>query len=293
MKSLLINPRTKKQLDSFLSKPSQALLITGPKGSGKTIIAKKVAIDLLKLQSEKSLETYPYFIQIQKDEGKKNISIEQVRELIKNIKLKIPGKQDTRRVVFIESAQDLNDESANAILKILEEPSKETIYILSSHSSSDLPATIVSRCQIINVNPINQVTAQKLLQDDYQLDLIDSAWRLSEGRPGLMLALLSKDMDHPLKKAIENAKNFINQTTYQRIIKIDELVKNKDDLADFLEGLNRVLGALTASSVAKQNHTQSKKIIKSRRLVQELDSALKNNASSRLILLRLSINLVR
>lgn len=293
MNNLLVNPRTKKQVDLFLAQPSQAILIVGSKGSGKAVLAKNIATNLLELDTQEKLESYPYFIKIKKLADKQNISIDQVRELITNIKLKVPGKREIRRVIYIESAENLNQESANAILKILEEPSQETLYILSCSSPGDLPLTIVSRCQIISVGTVSQTVAQKHLNISYDKELVDTAWRLSEGRAGLMIALLSEDKDHPLKKGIERAKKYIHMSTYQRLLEIDELSKNKEEIDNLLEGLGRVLAALSAAAVNKNESSKVKKIVSSRRLVQKLQSTIEKNGSTRLALLSLSINLVR
>lgn len=293
MNNLLINSRTKKQVELFLAHPSQAVLIIGNKGSGKGILSKNMATNLLGLDTPENLESYPYFTQVKRPANKQNISINQVRELIANIKLKVPGKREVRRVIYIDSAEDLNQESANAILKILEEPSQETIYILTCSSPGDLPLTIVSRCQIISVGTVSQTVAHKFLSIKYDKELVDTAWRLSDGRAGLMMALLSEDKDHPLKKGIERAKKYIHKNIYQRLLEIDELSKNKEELDNLLEGLGRVLAALNAATINKNKPSKIKKIVSSRRLVQKSQSSLENNGSTRLVLLKLGINLVR
>lgn len=293
MIDLLINPKTNAQIEKFVEKPTQAVLLVGAKGTGKDALIKRISAQLLNLANEKQLESYPYFLHIKKQDDKQDISINQIRQLIKQIKLKTPGKAGIRRIVYIESADDLNQESANAILKILEEPSSETLYILSSNSIDSVLPTIASRCQKITINPVSQSYAVDTLSSDFDEKLVDAAWRLSNGRAGLLVSLLRQDNEHELKQAITEAKSYIHKSFYQRLLFNEELAKNKGQLNNFLEGLARVLSALHQSMIIKGDKSQSQKILNSRQLVDKMREALENNGSPKLILLKLGINLIR
>lgn len=73
------------------------------------------------------------------------IVIEQIRRLQEA--LAVTGHQSSRRVVVVEPAEAMNTVTANALLKLLEEPPEGCIFILVSSQSRHLPATIRSRCQ--------------------------------------------------------------------------------------------------------------------------------------------------
>ncbi|GAA6148485.1 DNA polymerase III subunit delta' [Pseudooceanicola nitratireducens] len=60
-----------------------------------------------------------------------------------------------RRVVIIDSADDLNESAANAILKLLEEPPARTVLLLISHQPSRLLPTIRSRCRELRLTPMS------------------------------------------------------------------------------------------------------------------------------------------
>ncbi|MBU1168151.1 MAG: DNA polymerase III subunit delta' [Proteobacteria bacterium] len=81
------------------------------------------------------------------------IKIAQIRELCSKLLLK-PYEAKTR-VVIIDDAHSMNPESSNALLKSLEEPPENTMFILITNQTSDLLPTIVSRCQEIGFNPIS------------------------------------------------------------------------------------------------------------------------------------------
>ncbi len=74
-----------------------------------------------------------------------SIKINQIRELQKGISYKIhEGKY---KVIIIEEADKLTIEAANSLLKTLEEPLPQTVFILLAESQKNIPDTIVSRCQ--------------------------------------------------------------------------------------------------------------------------------------------------
>jgi DNA polymerase III subunit delta' len=79
---------------------------------------------------------------------KTQISVEQIRQLIQLLSL-TNHSATALRVVLIHPAEVMNMASANALLKVLEEPPNNTIFILVSHQVHRLLPTIMSRCQAI------------------------------------------------------------------------------------------------------------------------------------------------
>lgn len=82
---------------------------------------------------------------VQPEANKGPIKIEQIRTLQQDV-YQTP-QCGTRRFIILEPADKLNRAAANALLKILEEPPEHTIFILIAEQMSNLPATIMSRCQ--------------------------------------------------------------------------------------------------------------------------------------------------
>lgn len=75
------------------------------------------------------------------------ITIDQIRQMIKDVYMKsYNGKV---KIYVIHNCQNLRKESSNAMLKVLEEPSKLSIIILTTNNSFNLLSTIRSRCQIV------------------------------------------------------------------------------------------------------------------------------------------------
>lgn len=290
LSDLLIHPKTKLMLNSFLTSPSHALLITGDVGSGKRTIAMVVASRLLDV-APSALDSYPYFIHIQKLPSEKEISIAAVRELIKNLQLKTLGGADIRRVVFIEDAGNMSIEAQNSLLKMFEEPSPDTVFIATTFSEKSILPTIASRAQVIHINQVSLNDAQIYYSADESHDAISRAWQLSRGNVGLLTALLNDNESHSLKEAVETAKNLIRQDPYERLLTLDSLSKDKANLVLLLDALNRVITSLHHNAVRAGNLGQQKSLLRCRHLINDLQSDLEVNANPRLAVMHLAVNL--
>ena len=96
------------------------------------------------------------------------IKLNKIREIQHQIQFRpFEGK---KRVFIITDADRMNDESANALLKTLEEPRPSNILILTTCRVHKLPQTIVSRCQKIRFNPIRPEIITSFLRDRVSMD---------------------------------------------------------------------------------------------------------------------------
>ncbi|HEX5447760.1 MAG TPA: hypothetical protein VFW90_00985 [Candidatus Saccharimonadales bacterium] len=292
MPNVLIGRTTQKQLESLVESPAPAVLIHGPAGSGKRLAAIRLAANMLGISVE-DLAAHPYYTLLQKPENLQNIPIEAIRQLISSLKLKavLPSKGSIRRIVHIDKAQNLSGEAQTALLKLIEEPPERTVFILSVNQISDLLPTIVSRSRPVYIAPISRTEAVRYYESNYSPKEVETAWSLSGGGAGLLEALLSEAGDHPLKSAVAEAKQFLALDSYQRILWLDKHAARKDELAVFLDGLNRVLGALSRSPSALKHPANQKKLLAGRRLVASSLNDLNKNVSLRLICLRLALDL--
>jgi DNA polymerase-3 subunit delta' len=108
------------------------------------------------------------------------IKIQAIRNLQERMKFK-PWEGE-KRVCIIDNADRMNDVAANALLKILEEPPAANVLILISAFPSQLPATILSRCQQVRFNPLPEEQVAGYLQRRFALDA--SASRLLANSAG-------------------------------------------------------------------------------------------------------------
>ena len=99
-----------------------------------------------------------------------------------------------RRVVIVDSADDLNPSAANALLKELEEPPANTTILLVAHQPSRLLPTIRSRCRVLRLAPLGAADLQAALaQAGHTATAPDALAALADGSVGDALRLLNHD----------------------------------------------------------------------------------------------------
>ncbi len=132
--------------------------------------------------------SHPDFIAVERLEKKRDISVDQIREVLSFLSLS--GMESEKRVVLIDDAETMNIQAANALLKGLEEPSSGSLLLMVCHDLMRLPATIRSRCMLGHCAPLNQGHMERVLSgmafgDDAKSLAID----IAGGRPGHVLCL--------------------------------------------------------------------------------------------------------
>lgn len=229
----VLNPHTQRAIDSLLQHTPQAVLLHGDKGSGKKYLASDIARRLLGEESADS-----HHIHLIQPEGQ-TITIAQIRYIKELTKLKVPGERPVRRVIVIQDAHLLREEAQNALLKTLEEPPADTVFLLTAHDKGALADTILSRVTAVAVRPVSADSAKELFPDS-DTGQVNRAYHMSNGNIGLMSALIHND-DHPLLGHIETAKQIIGSTRYQRLCSVESLRKDKEALVEILYCMKRVL----------------------------------------------------
>lgn len=143
-----------------------ATLITGGRIKEREEKANEVILSILKAPLKP-----PDFTLITPEEGSASIGIDKIRELKMATQLK--SVLNKNKVVFIPKAQNLTVEAQNAFLKILEEPPKDCLFILTApHSLSVLP-TIASRCAIIKLPAAIDLLEDPLILKEIASEFID------------------------------------------------------------------------------------------------------------------------
>ena len=152
----------------------------------------------------------------------RRITINSIRFLRKSLYLK--SQNMGRKIVIIFDAHLLSEgagESANALLKILEEPPNNTSIILVTDKKSKLPLTITSRCQQIDFSNLSFDKARELIENDkVDNDRATQLAMLSNGNMHLAKELVLKDIDRPLKEAYNLlvSLTLLDQNTWRNTI---------------------------------------------------------------------------
>ncbi|GAB1440764.1 DNA polymerase III subunit delta' [Providencia sp.] len=142
--------------------------------------------------------THPDYHVIDLEKGKSTISVDAVRKLIET--LSSHAQQGGRKVVYLPQIEALTDAAANALLKTLEEPAKDTYFLLGSEKPESLLATIRSRCLSHFLPAPDPKIALYWLQKQKPSVTVDdatTALKISQGAPIAALTLLD---DHLWQK---------------------------------------------------------------------------------------------
>lgn len=255
-------------------KVAHAYLFAGPPGVGKASTAKIFAAALNCLNAEDDAcgecrscrkmadGNHPDFSIVQREEGKKQIVIGQVRELIK--KTQYSPFEGKYKVFLLDGVEDITIEAANALLKTLEEPTKQTVIVLVTPAPHQLPSTVVSRCQMLRFGPLEE----KLVKDwaEKELDLNEEDATLvasladgSLGKAGsldveflhetrislfqqlaeadtaapaqaLALSMMLREAGEDLRDGIELLTGFLRDAVVWQISESEKKIRNRDAL---------------------------------------------------------------
>lgn len=192
---------------TLTQRQGHAYLMSGPQGIGldsfawqvaNYVMCQTVATNLIANQAQQInnacghcqschlflTQQHPDFFQLRRLEDKKEITVDQVRELI--YKLNETSHQGGYKVIWVDGVEFLNQSAFNALLKNLEEPAEKTLFLLTTHQIDRLPATIKSRCQLFSFTPPPLTEAMHWLQQqapNADQAMIKRALRLNWGAP--------------------------------------------------------------------------------------------------------------
>lgn len=291
----------------------QTILFAGPKGTGKTSTARILGALLNDPINQDAVETV--FLGLKKSKNPKFQDVSSSLPMIQNIldgnsfvvnemdaasnrgiddirflkeRVSLLPQEGLIAVYILDEAHMLTTEAFNALLKLLEEPPRHVLFILATTELHKIPATIVSRCQVINFKKATNeelclalssvIKAEKLSADDSTLDAIikksDGSFRdaikmaeLSVKGNQISLSALSAtifgNLDSEIEKLIanitsKNSSGVILQFENFRLQELDQVFLHK-----------RILELLHQSLMSSLELSRAKEIV-SREVAQFL-----------------------
>ena len=226
-----------------------AYLISGRKGAGKSLLANRLATQVLCHSIEdilcgechscnlSELENHPDFHTLKILPEKKLIGINQIHEL--RNKLYESAFLGKNKAIILPHLEKISLDGLNAFLKILEEPPENTYFFLVSDFLKQVPMTIQSRCFDIKVNLPDLNECLQWL-DGYSKEDSIKALNLTNNLPFIAKELLENNYLSMRKEFIDEISGIIKEGK-DITLTSEKWLKEEDSLAIKLEWMSKIL----------------------------------------------------
>lgn len=179
--------------------------------------------------------TFPDVISVGPEDGSYEIGIRTIRE-VRN-KLTLGSHDGGITIVLVNDSERLTREATAALLKTLEEPRGETLFILITKNLDALPETIISRSHTIPFLsvPSYEIKAHLMRTRGLSEPEARDYARYSFGKPGLAIEMAEAKYEHPVLKHIVEFQQVIGGTYKDRFSFVERLLKTEERAVASLE----------------------------------------------------------
>ena len=220
------------------------IMLSGPKGTGKCTISyhlinyifsknEEYNYDLLNNEINKNNRSFkliengshPNFFLIDLLEDKKNIEISQIRKMIEYTTKS--SFDNCPKIILIDNVEKLNQNSINALLKIIEEPNTNVYFILIHDSNKKILKTLKSRCIIfkINLSSSESIEITNKILNNNVLDLINADLLNYYYTPGNYINLINFSETNNIELKDYDLNSFLSYLIDQKHYKTNNFIK--------------------------------------------------------------------
>ncbi len=198
-----LHPASQRRIAHYIASPAQSALLIGDAGIGFSGAFQLIA---------EQFGAVPYIVRPEKG----TITAETIRSLYSLTQ----GRSRTRQLVIIDDADTMSSTAQNAFLKLLEEPTPSTYFLLASHTPTRLLPTIHSRVTPLKMTPITSEQSQALLDE---MGISDDMKRqqlifIAEGLPSLLVTLAQDEVLFQARaQQVRDARTLLQGSTYAKL----------------------------------------------------------------------------
>lgn len=239
---LAIHPQSQQLLEATLKEKPHALLLTGAPGVGLSTIARHYVA---------SMEGYVLTVLPEKDEKvnieKGTITVDSIRRLYDATRTIEPHG----RVIIIDYAERMAPAAQNAFLKLLEEPSEGTRFILLTHQPAVLLPTITSRAQQVALKPVTPKQSAALLDSLLVTDQTKRTQLLfiAEGLPAELTRLAQDEAAFEARASlVKDARSLVMGSAYDRLLLAKKYKDSREDALTLIGDAMKLLQKTIAAS---------------------------------------------
>jgi DNA polymerase-3 subunit delta' len=231
------------------------------------------------------------------EKAKTAIGVEQIRHVVLRHREQAPHG-GRARVFVVRAAEDLNTSAANALLKMLEEPPRDTYFILLTSKPSRLLSTVRSRSLPVRFRPLpDPVLRSLLLERGVDEARLDEVLPLAGGSVTAALALLDPERAEQRRAFVDRALAAATAGTAAAAVDLGEAFGSIREEQGGRERLVDAMHALAAALVARarrgldRDPRSSEALARAHELVLAATTSLEGSASPAMLLARLALDL--